>query len=558
VGLDRSQLNELKYMYILPKAARLLVLAGALFIGTNTFGQEAPKTDPDPPKNWHQMDLTKDGFYGVSLNQAYDFLKGKKSKTVVVTTIDSGIDTLQKDLVSVLWVNPKEIPGNGKDDDHNGFVDDVHGWDFLGGRGGKVDFTETTEEVRQYNKLKATYAGLSAALPGKEKEFAFWQKVKTTYDSTTSKDQSELKEIDADVNILTETNSYIKRELKLQSDQTFNKADLAKVTSANDTVVRCKAVWESVFSQMGDTNNAKVLKDITEYDAKLNNNINPDLESRARIVGDDPDVNDGKPYGNNILKNADASHGTGVAGLIGAVRNNGYGIDGIADNVRIMSIKAVPNGDEYDKDVANAIRYAVNNGAKVINMSFGKKISPHKEWVDDAFKYAAAKDVLLVMASGNDNQDIDAKPEFPNDTYLDGTTTDNVINVGASGPKLDENLAAAFSNYGKINVDVFAPGVKVTSLDMDAEFNTADGTSFASPIVAGIAALILEYYPKLSAGQLKQAILTSAAPLTGTMVIKPGSKDEKVDFTTLSKTGGIVNAYKALEIASKMKGERKE
>ncbi|MGZ3874712.1 MAG: S8 family serine peptidase, partial [Mucilaginibacter sp.] len=194
--------------------------------------------------------------------------------------------------------------------------------------------------------------------------------------------------------------------------------------------------------------------------------------------------------------------------------------------------------------------------ARIINMSFGKKVSPHKDWVDEAFKYAAAKDVLLVMASGNDNQDVDETPEFPNDTYLDGSTTDNVISVGASGPKPDTTLAASFTNYGKNNVDVFAPGVKVTSVDMDAEFNTADGTSFSSPIVSGIAALIFEYYPELSAKQVKHAIMESATPVTGKMVIKPGTK-EKVDFASLSKTGGIVNAYKALEIASKMKGERK-
>lgn len=525
----------------------------------NVSGQEIPKTAPDPPKNWHQMDLKSDGFYGISLNQAYQFLKGKKSKTVVVTTIDSGIDTLQKDLVSILWVNPKEIPGNGIDDDHNGYVDDVHGWDFLGGKDGKVDYTETTEEVRQYYRLKDKYTTVTTAPPGQEKEYAFWQKVKTTYDSTTTKDQNEIKELTTEVNVLSATNYYIKRELKLQSDQTFTKGDLERIKTANDTINQSKTVWESVFSQIGDsTTNAKVLKDLSEYYAKINNDLNPDLGARARIVGDNPDVNDGKPYGNNILKNADASHGTGVAGLIGAVRNNGYGIDGVADNVRIMSVKAVPNGDEYDKDVANAIHYAVDNGAKIINMSFGKKLSPHKEWVDEAFKYAAKKDVLLVMASGNDSQDVDAKPEFPTDNYLDGTTTDNVINVGSSGPKQDENLAAAFTNYGKKNVDVFAPGVKVTSLDTDAEFNTADGTSFSSPIVTGIAALLLEYYPDLSARQLKQIILESATPLTGTMVIKPGTKDVKVDFTTLSKTGGIVNAYKALLIASKMKGERKK
>ncbi|MDB5005644.1 MAG: hypothetical protein JWP45_37, partial [Mucilaginibacter sp.] len=440
----------------------------------------------------------------------------------------------------------------------DGFVDDVHGWDFLGGKGGKVDNTETTEEVRQYFKLKNKYQNITTAPPGQEKEYAFWQSVKANYDSTMTKAQTEIKELTTEVNVFSATNYYIKRELKLQSDQTFNLADLAKIHTTNDTVSQSKTVWESVFSQIGgDTNNAKVLKDITEYYAKQNNTVNPDLDARARIVADDPDVKDGKPYGNNILKTSEGSHGTGVAGLIGAIRNNGYGIDGVADNVRIMSIKAVPNGDEYDKDIANAIHYAVDHGAKIVNMSFGKKISPHKDWVDEAFKYAAAHDVLLVIAAGNDNQDVDLKPQFPNDTYLDGTTTDNVISVGASGPKPDSTLAASFTNYGKNNVDIFAPGVKVTSIDMDAEFNTADGTSFSSPIVSGIAALLLEYYPSLSASQLKQAILESATPLTGIMVIKPGTK-QKVDFTTLSKTGGIVNAYRALEIASKMKGERKK
>lgn len=544
-------------MHKLRKYALSSLACGAMFLSLNAVGQQLPKQAPDPPKNWHTLDLKTDGFYGISLKQAYLFLKGKKSKTVVVTTIDSGIDTSQNDLKSILWVNPKEIPNNGIDDDHDGFVDDVHGWNFLGGKGGKVDFTETTEEVRQYNKLKDKYLAVTTAPAGQEKEFAFWQKVKTNYDSTMSKSQAEIKDLTMEVNVLSATNHYIKRELKLQSDQTFNKADLARIKTANDTINQSKTVWESVFSQIGDdANNAKVLKDLTEYYAKQNNNINPDLDARARIVGDDPDVNDGKPYGNNVLKNPDASHGTGVAGLIGAVRNNGYGIDGVADNVRIMSIKAVPNGDEYDKDIANSIRFAVDHGAQIINMSFGKKVSPHKDWVDAAFKYAAQKDVLLVMASGNDGQDIDATPEFPNDTYLDGSTTDNVINVGASGPRPDTSLAAPFSNYGKIHVDVFAPGVKVTSIDTDAEFNTADGTSFASPIVAGIAALCLEYYPDLSAKQLKQVILECATPITGKIVNKPGSK-EKVDFASLSKTGGIVNAYKALEIASKIKGERK-
>ena len=536
------------------------ILFAALFGGSEAFGQAVVKADTEPPKNWHELDLKTDGVYGISLKQAYRFLDGKKSKTVIVAIIDGGLDTAQKDLKSVLWVNTKEIPGNGIDDDHNGYTDDINGWNFLGGKDGKADFAETAEEVREYFKLKDKYGGITSAPPSKEKQYAYWQNVETTYDSTISKSKRDIKGISAELNVLTATNYYIKRALKLKSDESFTIIDLGRIKTTNDTINQSKTVWASVFHQIGETTtNAKIIKDISDYYATLNNILNPDLDVRARTTGDDPDTLDGKPYGNNILKMSDASHGTGVAGLIGAVRNNGYGIDGVADDVRIMALKVIPKGDEYDKDVVNAIHYAVDNGAKIININFGKKISPHKDWVDAAFKYAAEKDVLLVMAAGNDNLDVDEVTIYPNDTFLDGSSVDadNFINVGASGPT-EQTLVADFTNYGKKNVDIFAPGVKVTSIDADAEFNTEDGTSFSAPIVTGIAALCLEYYPDLSAKQLKEAILGSAAPLTGTMVIKPGSKDEKVDFTTLSKTGGIANAYRALQIASEMKGERKE
>jgi cell wall-associated protease len=519
-----------------------------------------PKPDAEPPRQWQLMDLKETGYFGISAKQAYLFVKGKQSKTVVVATLDSGIDTLQKDLKSILWVNIKEIPGNGIDDDHNGYIDDIHGWNFLGGAGGKADFNETTEEVREYNKLKDKYATLTEATATDKKAFAYWQRVKTVYDTTINKARTETEQLQPIMNALMATSGYIKKALKLDAGGTFKETDLVKITTTNDTLSQSKYVWATIFSQEGgNKTNAAIIKDLSEYLEKLNNDLSPDLESRKRIVGDNVDSMDHKPYGNNLLKYADASHGTGVAGLIGAIHGNNYGINGVADNVRIMAVKTVPNGDEYDKDVANAIRYAVDNGAKIINMSFGKKLSPHKEWVDEAFKYAASKDVLLVLAAGNDNADMDKDPDYPNDTFLDGSSTDadNLINVGASSAKLGDHLAGDFSNYGKKNVDVFAPGVKVTTIDTDAEFNTEDGTSFSSPITAGIAALILEYYPSLSAKQLKEAILQSATPLTGTMVYKPGSKTEKVDFTTLSKTGGIVNAYRALQIASKMTGERK-
>jgi len=536
-----------------------LLVSLSLTLSLPASAQVLPKQDPEPPKGWQLMDLKENGFYGISLKPAYLFLQGKKSKTVVVATIDSGVDTLQKDLKSILWVNTKEIPGNGIDDDHNGYIDDIHGWNFLGGPGGKADFNETTEEVREYNKLKGKYASLTDTNAVDKKDYTYWKHVKTVYDTTVNKARTETEQLQPIMNALMVTSGYIKKGLNLPANGTFKQADLVKLKMTNDTLTQSKYVWDSIFAQEGgNQNNAGIIKDLSEYLAKLNNDLSPDLEARKRIVGDNVDSMDHKPYGSNLLKFSDASHGTGVAGLIGAIRNNNYGINGVADNVRIMAIKAVPNGDEYDKDIANAIHYAVDNGARIINMSFGKQVSPHKEWLDEAFKYAAANDVLLVQAAGNDSQDMDLKPDFPNDTFLDGSSTDadNLINVGASGPRLDEHLAGDFSNYGKKNVDIFAPGVKVTTVDTDAEFMTEDGTSFSSPITAGVAALLLEYYPTLSAKQLKQIILQSATPLTGTEVYKPGSKTIKVDFATLSKTGGIVNAYKALQIAAKTKGER--
>ena len=537
------------------------VLAAALCFNVNAQVQTLPAPPPELPKNWHAMDLKTDGYYGISLNSAYEFLKGKTSKPVLVATLDSGVDTLQKDLQPILWTNTKEIPGNGIDDDHNGYIDDIHGWNFLGGPNGKCDISETVEEVREYNRLKGKYATLTAATATNKKEYNYWLTVKKTYDATVTKSTAEIEQLSPVMNVLVGTAGIIKKELNLKPNDVFNLKDLDRITTTNDTIKEVKNIWVTFFQQEGTTaNSAKVIKDLNDYLTKINNDVNPDLEARKRIIGDNPDDINDKKYGNNLLKWQDAMHGTMVAGLIGAKRDNGYGIDGISDNVKIMVVKTGPDGDEYDKDVAAGIRYAVDNGARVLNMSFGKKISPHKDWVDAAFKYAAAHDVLLVQASGNDNEDVDVVHDYPNDTFEDGSATDadNVINVGASGPRKDDKLAADFSNYGKKNVDLFAPGYKVTSVTTDAEIETEDGTSFASPIVAGIAALILEYYPNLSAKQVKQAILQSAKPLTGFMVYRPGSKEQKVDFASLSKTGGIVNAYEALVIASKMKGERKK
>jgi cell wall-associated protease len=245
-----------------------------------------------------------------------------------------------------------------------------------------------------------------------------------------------------------------------------------------------------------------------------------------------------------------SKHGTHVSGLIGAVRNNGIGVDGVADNVKIMMLRVVPDGDEYDKDVALAIRYAVDNGAKVINMSFGKYFSPEKRWVDSAVKYAEQHDVLIVHASGNESNDVDVKENYPNCWLKQWrTNATNFINVGASSdPKISGGIAAEFSNYGKETVDVFAPGVRIYSTFPGGNhYGNLQGTSMAAPIVTGLAALLRTYYPELTAVQVKKIIEESTFKPDATVIsIKPGSKSEEVPFSVLSKTGGIINAYKAV------------
>ncbi len=502
------------------------------------------------PKNWHTLDLQTSGYFGVSLDKAYDLVKNKKTKTVIVAVIDSGIDTAQTDLQGILWVNQKEIAGNGKDDDKNGYVDDIHGWNFLGAKNGAQIITETSEEIRMYPIWQQKFS-LAQNQKANPKEYKVYLKLKALRDTTVNRAERELQNLKPFSSGLLASSYFIYRDLKIDTAKGFTLTDIQDFNFKNDTTKRAKSFWVSILSRDPSTNSVAVIREVTEYGEKLQRDVNPDLNIRKRIMGDNWEQNSNKFYGNTILKASNASHGTAVAGLIAANRNNDYGIKGIANDVKIMALRAVPDGDEYDKDIANSIIYAVKNGAKIINMSFGKKISPQKKWVDAAFKYAAKKNVLLVQAAGNEGESLDSIAKFPNDIFADGSSKDatNVINVGASSAKKDEHLAADFSNYSKTDVDIFAPGNEVTSINLNKEFMTANGTSFASPITAGVAALVLSYYPKLTAAQLKSVLLKSAVKADGLQVLRPGKAEEKVPFSSLSKTGGIVNAYEALKMA---------
>lgn len=530
-----------------------------------TFSQGSSKKVV-APHNWHELDRAKTGYYGISLDKAYDFLKDKKSKTVIVAVIDSGVDTTQEDLRPILWHNPGEIPGNGIDDDHNGYVDDVYGWNFIGGKDGRNVHANSSEAARVYWKLHEKYGD---NIPDTTKMNSDQRKEVDEYLRAKDKvlggsNPQELLFMQRILPALQRGDSIIAQDL---SKKEFSGNDLKIYTPKTADSKTAAAIYLNIckMNKDYDITNTAILEDLKAQIKKGEDAATPPEDNRGEIVKDnEKDIND-RYYGNNDVMAGTPSHGTHTSGIIAAVRNNGIGMDGIADNVKIMMVRAVPDGDEHDKDVANAIRYAVDNGAEVISMSFGKDFSPEKGWVDDAVKYAQSKDVLLVHAAGNDHKDIDTAANFPNPVYADGSgRAGNFITVGASGDSTNGGFTASFSNYGKKEVDVFAPGVNIYStLPGGNNYGDYSGTSMACPVVAGVAALILEYYPDLSAEQVKYVIEKSSTPIKEKVILPgtqqtPGGDDrpEMVSLSDISVSGGEVNAYDAVKLASTIRGDR--
>ena len=542
------------------KRTSLLAICGLLT--SSLFAQK-----DDVPKGWHLMDKASSGYYGLSVDKAYALVKSKKlkSKTVIVAVIDSGVDTTHEDLRSILWRNPKEIPGNGIDDDKNGYVDDIYGWNFLGGRDGRSVEQDSYEAARVYHQFKSKYSGKEIDISSLSKdelfEYQMWKRSEKEIAGDSKDSGLEL------IFLKRAYTSCLKSDSILRKAMQKEKFTGKELGDYNPSEAEIKKAKNSLFSLMSgndalETTNAEFLEGFGDYvngeEKKAEAGNTPPQNYREDIVKDNySDFND-KFYGNNdvMASNKGALHGTHVSGIIAAARNNGKGMDGIADNVRIMMLRAVPDGDEHDKDIALAIRYAADNGAQVINMSFGKSFSPEKKWVDEAVKYAETKGVLLVHAAGNDAKNIDTTFNYPCIEALDGKRPGNWITVGASGDPKAGGLTANFSNYGKRDVDVFAPGVKIYSTVPGGNtYQNLQGTSMASPVVAGLAAFILEYYPNLSAAQVKMVIEKSSVKLTEK--VKNPETDQLVPLSDISKSGGLVNAYEAIKLASTIKGERK-
>ncbi|MFA7444593.1 MAG: S8 family peptidase [Flavobacteriaceae bacterium] len=511
--------------YLTIKDAAPIDISGAV--------KKQSKIEEKDLQRWSHLDLLRDSIPGMSVDRAYtDLIKGAKGKKVVVGVIDSGVDIEHPDLAAVIWNNPKETPNNKKDDDNNGYTDDIHGWNFLGNA-----IHENYEFIRLLKKPNDGSADYKRAL--------------AEYDEKIAEAQAGRQQLDYMKSLEPTILSFLKKD-------SYTLEDLQNIETEDEKVMAAKEVLIRVHVQGAIEDFRKRITAFENYvDAQLNYHFNKEFNGRA-VVGDNPDDITDVKYGNNDVIGLDkdeAKHGTHVAGIIAQVRHNGLGGDGVANNVEIMALRAVPDGDEYDKDIALAIRYAVDNGAKVINGSFGKYYSPHREWVIDAMKYAAEKDVLIVIAAGNDTYDVDGINKFPNDSYNgDAEYSDNVVIVGALNFSYDDRMLAGFTNYGKKNVDVFAPGVRIYATTPNNKYEYLQGTSMASPNVAGVAALIRSYYPSLTAAQVKQILMDSSIKPTHNVYIIDERTDERIEksFAEFSASGGIVNAYNALIMASKM------
>ncbi|WP_243718073.1 S8 family peptidase [Pedobacter changchengzhani] len=560
------------------------------------------------PPNWFNLDLVTSGFYGISTQKAYDLLlKDKKPKQkVIVAVIDGGVDPTHEDLKSVLWTNKKEIAGNGIDDDGNGYVDDIHGWNFIGSKKGNLQY-DNLELVRLLRIYKPKYQSTTNLTPldsTQKEEFRLYKKMVGDFGKKYEDASNQFAVIFAIKKVLDSVATIHKKQIPSLEDVNGYKPD-DELEEQVVSIIRKGSREDGSFEKFYKN----IMDGYEQYSDMLKYNLNPKYDERAQLVGDDYANSYEKNYGNNDVAGPDAKHGTHVSGIIGADRTNGLGIMGVANNVSIMAIRVVPTGDERDKDVANGIRYAVDNGAKVINMSFGKGYKWDKKVVDDAVKYAEIKGVLLVHAAGNDNSNNDTgenypnkyfdspeakaynaahkkmvKPDFeppkPNSQYGAGmqqrpggyskTPLDkpvildslkyrlphasNWIEVGASAYKDDETLKADFSNYGKYNVDVFAPGFLITSTVPGDKYDAFDGTSMASPVVAGLAALILTYHPNLKPFQVREIIMKSVSKVEHKVKYKNEKGDNvRVPFSDICVSGGIVNAYNALKLAENYK-----
>lgn len=507
-------------------------------------------------EQWYLADPAKDKIPGINLDKAYQLLAERQGQKVIVAILDSGLDTAHADIRANLWKNPAEIPWNGIDDDGNGLVDDFHGWNYLGNPDGENITGETLEKTRLYRKLHPVYGEEPSEVPEeKMQEYEIYLMAKNSYLKDVNKSNNIIRQFDIYLNAY-KTSHRILQDYFQRDDYTLEEVQAIKSNQIHIQGAKSLYIDMRMYEISEEIIEGWIRHEQSVLDTKLN------LENDPRhIAGDDPNDILDTIYGNNNLHGGTPGHGTSVAGLVGAIRNNGFGINGIADNVEIMVVRIVPGGDERDKDVALGIRYAVNQGAKIINCSFGKEFSPEKWMVDEAVRYAEANGVLIVHAAGNSASCNDTQGNFPSPFYSDGTRASNWIEVGASTKHPKKRLVASFSNYGHNSVDLLAPGENVMTLKPGNGYGPSSGTSLAAPVVTGVAAIILSYFPELTPAEVIEILNSTVTPYGRKKVYIPGTT-KKMRMRDLCRTGGVINAGNAVEMAegkrqkAKVKSER--
>ncbi|MDX1392830.1 MAG: S8 family peptidase [Gemmatimonadota bacterium] len=491
------------------------------------------------PDGWQNLDRERDGVYGVSSDRALELLADREpARTVVVAVIDGGVDTAHVDLRDAMWHNPDETPGNDRDDDGNGYVDDVFGWNFIGGPDGRNVDHDTYELTR-------LYALCRGGTPPAQYDC---DELAADFEETRAENAALMQQVEQIDAALTAVIPVLQRAAGTEE---LTPEAVEAIQTTDPQLQQMRDIWLQL-SAAGIT--PEYMEDVrADVEAGGEYSLNPDFDPRD-IVGDDYSNGDERQYGNADVMGPGADHGTHVSGIIAAARN-GMGNDGIAAGVvSIMAVRAVPDGDERDKDVANAIRYAVDEGAHIINMSFGKGYSPRKHLVDEAVRYADERGVLIIHAAGNDGADLEVEDNYPNRYYDDGGQAANWVTIGASTWRAD-SLAATFSNYARTKVDVFAPGIEILSTVPDGEWERSQGTSMAAPVATGVAALLMAYFPDLTASEVREILLESAVRHPEQVVARPGDPPPPgqtgptARFGDLSVTGGVVNAYEAVRLA---------
>jgi cell wall-associated protease len=540
------------------------VLVYLVLVGCNDAKTRPPRLNPDADTKgdikeeviekslemWHLSDPMS-GFEGIGLNRVSTPQKPNDEQEIVVAVIDSGVEITHPALKNKIWTNEKEIPGNGIDDDGNGYIDDVHGWNFLGGTDGKNiddDTLEVTREAARYDKKIAAGEILSEA------EIEYFEAAKKDHAELLAEATNEFEKTESVFQALQSAQLLLVEKLNLAD---FNKETLEKIESTDSDVLEAKKIMLQVVKDFRSI--ARYYRFRYYYDRAIKFSYNKNFEPYKEIVKNDETDFSEFNFGNNDVTGPDADHGTHVAGIIAAEASQSYLARGISQNVKIMVLRAVPNGDEHDKGVVASIRYAVANGAKIINMSFGKAYSPYKAEVDKAFLLAAKAGVLIVHAAGNSSFDLDTKNNFPNRKLVNSSVLsgpaeiDSWLEVGASGPFRGLDLLAVFSNYGSKTVDLFAPGVDILSSVTGHDYAMYSGTSMASPVVAGSAALLMNRHKEISAKQTREIILDQVRSEYPRARL-PGSQtfDVPVYLKSISITGGLLDLDKSSKLAEQL------